>query len=54
MALGVMDVLVDTDLYTFDFGKLSLFFEKADLVKKLNGYVQAQVQREAKASSETE
>jgi chromosome transmission fidelity protein 1 len=38
-ALDVMEVLVQTELYTFEFGKLSSFFEKADLVKKLNGYV---------------
>ena len=47
-ALDVMEVLVQTELYTFEFGKLSSFFEKADLVKKLNGYVQAQANKEEK------
>lgn len=37
----MIEVLSDTDLYSFEFGKLSNFFEKADLVKKLNGYIQS-------------
>ena len=44
--MDVIDVLAETDLYSFDFGKLYQFFEKADLVKKLNGFIQSQVKKE--------
>ena len=40
MTLDVIEVLTETDLYNFDFSKLLTFFDKADVVKKLNGYVQ--------------
>jgi len=46
IALDVIQVLVATDLYSFEFGKLSSFFDKADLVKKLNGYVESQAVKE--------
>jgi Rad3-related DNA helicase len=36
-----METLSDTDLYALDFARLSCFFEKADLVKKLNGFIQS-------------
>ena len=36
-----MEFLSDTDLYNFDFEKLHSFFDKADLVKKLNGFMQS-------------
>jgi chromosome transmission fidelity protein 1 len=39
MTLDVIEVLTETDLYNFDFSKLLSFFDKADVVKKLNGYV---------------
>ena len=39
-AVEVIDVLTETDLYSFDFEKLHSFFDKADLVKKLNGFMQ--------------
>ena len=34
-----MEVLVQTDLYQLDFAKFYKFFEKADIVKKLNGFI---------------
>ena len=37
--VDVIDVLSDTDLYSYDFTKILEFFEKADLVKKLNGFI---------------
>ena len=37
--VDVIDVLSDTDLYSYDFSKILEFFEKADLVKKLNGFI---------------
>jgi Rad3-related DNA helicase len=39
--VDVMDLLVETDLYNFDFEKLHGFFDKADLIKKLNGFMQS-------------
>jgi hypothetical protein len=39
LILDVMDVLIETDLYKQDFGKLYEFFERADLVRKVNGYI---------------
>lgn len=41
-----MDVLIETDLYKFDFVKLSEFFDKADLVRKVNGFIQSQALKE--------
>ena len=38
-AVDVMDLLLETDLYNFDFEKLHGFFDKADLIKKLNGFM---------------
>lgn len=38
-----MDVLIDADLYKLDFVRLSDFFEKADLVRKVNGFIQSQI-----------
>ena len=34
-----MDVLIETEIYKLDVAKLSEFFEKADLVRKVNGYI---------------
>ena len=44
LAIDVMDLLVETDLYNFDFAKLLTFFDKADLIKKLNGFMQANIE----------
>lgn len=40
VTLDVIEVLTETDLYNLDFSKILAFFDKADVVKKLNGYVQ--------------
>ena len=37
--LEVMDLLLETDLYKHDFRKTHEFFERADLVRKVNGYM---------------
>jgi hypothetical protein len=37
--LNIIEVLEDTDLYTFDFQKILLFFDKADVIKKINGFI---------------
>ena len=37
--IDVMDCLVELDIYRLDFGALSAFFDKADLVRKLNGFI---------------
>lgn len=34
-----IDLLMQTDLYSFDFTHLHNFFEKSDLIKKLNGFM---------------
>lgn len=39
-----MDVLSECDLYKVDFNKLSEFFEKSDLVRKLNGFIQSKIE----------
>jgi chromosome transmission fidelity protein 1 len=39
--LDVMDMLIETDLYKHDFRKTHEFFERADIVRKVNGYVQS-------------
>ena len=39
LTVDVMSLLTDTDLYMYDFQKLLTFFDKADLVKKLNGFI---------------
>ena len=39
-AVDVIDILTETDLYSYDFERLHSFFDKADLVKKLNGFMQ--------------
>lgn len=39
--MEVIDFLTDIDAYKTDFDRLSEFFEKADLAKKINGFVQA-------------
>lgn len=36
-----MDLLIETDLYSIEFLKLYNFFEKSDLVRKLNGFIQS-------------
>ena len=40
-ALDVMEMLTDLDLYRIDFTELSSFFQKADLARKINGFIQA-------------
>lgn len=45
--LDVMDMLIETDLYKHDFRKTHEFFERADIVRKVNGYVQSQIEKEA-------
>lgn len=45
----VMDVLIDADLYKLDFVRLSDFFEKSDLVRKVNGFIQSQIQKDIKS-----
>lgn len=42
-SVDIMDLLVETDLYNYDFEKLHSFFDKADLIKKLNGFMQCNV-----------
>jgi hypothetical protein len=37
--INIIDVLQETDLYAFDFSKILLFFDKADVVKKINGFI---------------
>ena len=44
--LDVMDMLIETDLYKHDFRKTHEFFERADIVRKVNGYVQLQIEKE--------
>ncbi len=34
-----MEVLEQTNLYSYDFLKLLRFFDKAELIKKLNGFI---------------
>lgn len=34
-----MDMLIDTDLYKTEFTKMYYFFEKADLTRKVNGFI---------------
>ncbi|CDW73958.1 atp-dependent rna helicase [Stylonychia lemnae] len=41
--MNVMDLLIETDLYQVDFVKLYEFFEKSDLVRKLNGFIQSSI-----------
>ena len=43
--VDVIDFLQQTDLYSFDFQQLLTFFDKADLIKKLNGFTQFQAQQ---------
>ena len=37
----MIDILTELDLYRVDFAKLSTFFSRSDLAKKLNGFIQA-------------
>ncbi len=37
----VIDLLIETELYKTDFGKLYEFFERSDLVRKINGFIQS-------------
>jgi len=41
-----MTMLIETDLYKFDFRKTHEFFERADIVRKVNGYMQSQIEKE--------
>ncbi len=34
-----MDMLIDSELYKHDFKKTHEFFDRADLVRKVNGYI---------------
>ena len=38
----IIDILSELDLYRIDFAKLSDFFSKSDLARKLNGFIQSQ------------
>ena len=42
VSYDVIDILTELDLYRVDFAKLSDFFSRSDLAKKLNGFIQAQ------------
>ncbi|TNV83211.1 hypothetical protein FGO68_gene2312 [Halteria grandinella] len=44
--LDVMDVLIQADLYKLDFQKISSFFDKSDLIRKINGFCTAMIQKE--------
>ena len=39
LAIDVMDCLTELDIYRLDFSAMSKFFEKSDLVRKLNGFI---------------
>ena len=39
IALNVMEMLTDLDLYRIDFAELSEFFQKADLTRKISGFM---------------
>ena len=39
MIFEVMDMLIETELYKTDFLKLYEFFERADLTRKINGFI---------------
>ena len=41
-----MDLLIETDLYNTDFKKLYEFFEKSDFVRKLNGFIQSNSEKD--------
>jgi hypothetical protein len=47
--LDVMDVLVSADLYKQDFQKISDFFDRSDLIRKINGYISGIIQKEMTA-----
>jgi len=34
-----MDCLTELDIYRLDFSALCTFFEKSDLIRKLNGFI---------------
>ena len=40
--VDVIEILAELDLYRIDFAKLTEFFEKADLTRKVGGFIQAQ------------
>ena len=39
IALDVMEMLTDLDLYRINFAELSEFFQKADLTRKISGFM---------------
>ena len=41
ITLEVMDFLIETEMYKMDFMKLYEFFERSDLVRKVNGFIQS-------------
>lgn len=51
VAVDVMSFLEDTDLYSKDFTKLSRFFEKADVAKKINGFITQNSKKESSSRS---
>ncbi len=44
-------MLVETELYKTDFLKLYDFFERADLTRKINGFIQSKVIKEMTAKT---
>jgi DUF438 domain-containing protein len=41
VTIEVMDLLIETELYKTDFLKLYEFFDRSDLVRKINGFIQS-------------
>ena len=39
--ISVIDCLTELDIYRTDFSALHAFFDKADLVRKVNGFIMA-------------
>jgi hypothetical protein len=39
VVLEIMDMLTEMNRYDFNFGELHKFFEKSDLIRKLNGFI---------------
>eukprot|EP00347_Sterkiella_histriomuscorum_P014288 403361448 len=52
--INVMDFLIETDLYSTDFVKLYEFFEKSDLVRKLNGFIQSSIMQQNQTNQKTQ
>jgi len=46
----VMDLLLDTEIYKQELSKLSEFFDKSDLVRKINGFIESHMDKKAPGS----